>query len=425
MKKKKKLYQNSIKTEFIAGLTTYLTMAYIIFVNPTILAVTGMEMNSLIAVTCIVSAIASILTGLLTNLPIAMAPGMGLNAFFAYSLVLNDNISWQTALGIVFLSGLFFLFLTVIGFRRKLVEAIPRELLASIAVGIGLFISLIGLQNLGIVVKNEATMISAGPITAKVLVGLSGLLIMVFLELKKIKGSLLIGIAFSTLLAIIFKQTPMPENIFSFSVDIRPIFFQIDIISALKFSFIIPIFTLMFMDLFDSLGTLIGCAQEAELIDDKGNIEKLDKLLALDAIATMLGALFGSSTTTVYVESAAGIADGGKTGLTSIVTGFFFLLSVFFIPIIAIVPGHATAPALLMVGFYMLKNVANIDFTKFENSFSSFIILIMIALSYSISAGLAFGFISFVIIKIFKGEIRSIKPTLWLIFILSIIHFIV
>jgi adenine/guanine/hypoxanthine permease len=425
MKIKKILPQYNIKIEIFAGLTTYLTMAYIIFVNPTILSVTGMEMDSLIAVTCIVSGITSILTGLLTNLPIAMAPGMGLNAFFAYSLVLTDNINWQTALGIVFLSGLFFLILTIVGFRQKLVEAIPRELLASIAVGIGLFISLIGLQNLGIVVKNEATMISSGPITPEVLVGLGGLLIMVFLELKKIKGSLLIGIAASTLMAIIFGQAPIPETYLSYNIDISPIFFQLDIFSALKFSFIIPIFTLMFMDLFDSLGTLIGCAQEADLIDEKGNIEKLDRLLGLDAISTMFGALLGTSTTTTYVESAAGIADGGKTGLTAISTGIFFLLSVFFIPIIAIVPSHATAPALLMVGFFMLKNVANIDFNKFENSFSSFIILIMIALSYSISAGLAFGFISFVIIKIFKGEIKSIKPALWLIFILSIIHFMV
>ncbi len=411
-------------TEIIAGITTFLTMAYIIFVNPDILSSAGMDRASLIVVTCLVTGVITIMVGLFSNSPIAMAPGMGLNAFFAFSLVLNENIRWEQALGIVFISGLFFLLLSLVGLRKRILKAIPPELLNSIAVGIGVFIAFMGLQNLGIIVKSDATMVSAGKISGSILIGLSALLIMIILEIKKIRGALLFGIAFATIVSLITGDVSFPDKLVSLNIDISPVFGKLDILGALKISFIAPIFTLMFMDLFDSMGSLLGLAREADMIDEKGEIPGLGKLLTLDAAATMFGSVIGTSTTTTYVESASGISAGGRSGLTSVVTGLLFLIFILFVPVIMIVPKIATAPALIMVGFYMIKNIVKIDFTDIETGFPSFIIIIMIAFSYSISHGLAFGFITFTILKIFKGKTREIKPVLWMINIMSLIYFI-
>ena len=411
-------------TEIIAGITTFLTMAYIIFVNPDILSSAGMDRASLIVVTCLVTGVITIMVGLFSNSPIAMAPGMGLNAFFAFSLVLNENIRWEQALGIVFISGLFFLLLSLVGLRKKILKAIPSELLNSIAVGIGVFIAFMGLQNLGIIVKSDATMVSAGKISGSILIGLSALLLMIILEIKKIRGALLAGIAFATIVSLITGDVSFPDKLVSLNIDISPVFGKLDILGALKISFIAPIFTLMFMDLFDSMGSLLGLAREADMIDEKGEIPGLGKLLSLDAAATMFGSVIGTSTTTTYVESASGISAGGRSGLTSVVTGSLFLVFILFVPVIMIVPKIATAPALIMVGFYMIKNIVKIDFTDIETGFPSFIIIIMIAFSYSISHGLAFGFITFTILKIFKGKTREIKPVLWMINIMSLIYFI-
>ncbi len=413
--------QTTVKIEFIAGLTTFLTMAYIIFVNPDILSKAGMDKNAVVAVTCIVTAIATIITGLFANAPIAMAPGMGLNAFFAYGLVLSGKTNWETALGVVFLSGLFYLLLTLLGLRKKLVEAIPDSLISAISVGIGLFITFIGLVNLGIVVNNEETLVSAGKLTPTVLIGLFGLLVMVFLEMKKIKGSLLIGIIVSTALAWIFGYIQRPAQLVSLQLNIRAVAFHLDILGALKWSLFGSIFSLMFMDLFDSVGTLVACCHQANMVDERGKIKGLDRLLSIDAIATMIGALFGTSTTTSYIESAAGIEQGGRTGMTSLVTGGLFLLASAFAPIAGIVPGYATAPALIMVGLFMMKEVKRIDFMNMEEAFPAFIIMAMIALSYSISTGLAFGFIAFTLIKIAAGKTKEIKPTMWMIAILSVL----
>jgi adenine/guanine/hypoxanthine permease len=412
--------QTNFSMEFIAGLTTFLTMAYIIFVNPDILSKTGMDKNALIAVTCIVTAISTIITGLTANAPIAMAPGMGLNAFFTYSLVLGGKLDWQTALGAVFLSGLFFLILTLLGLRKRLVEAIPISLISAISVGIGLFITFIGLVNLGVVVKNDATIVSAGRLTPTVLIGLCGLLLMVVLEMRKIKGALLAGIILSTILAAAFGYIEKPAALISLNVNISPLFFKLDILQALQWGMFGSIFSLMFMDMFDSIGTLVACCHEAKMLDDKGKIKGLDRLLSIDAIATMLGALFGTSTTTAYIESASGIEQGGRTGLTSLVTGILFILAILFVPIVGIVPSYATAPALIMVGLFMIKEVRRIDFTHLEEGFPAFIIVIMIALSYSISTGLAFGFISFTLIKLIAGKFKDIKPAMWIIAILSL-----
>ncbi|MEN8223338.1 MAG: NCS2 family permease [Acidobacteriota bacterium] len=412
-------------TEIISGVTTFLTMAYIIFVNPDILSAAGMDRASLIVITCLVTGIITIATGLLTNSPIAMAPGMGLNAFFTFSLVINEKIPWEKALGIVFISGAIFFVLSLIGLRKKLLKAIPPELLNAIAVGIGVFIAFIGLQNIGIIVKSDATMVSAGGITWKILIGLTALLIMIVLEMNKVRGSLLIGIIFATLISLLSGHISIPDKIISLNIDISPIFGKLDIIGALKVSFIAPIFTIMFVDLFDSMGSLLGLAKEADMIDEKGEIPKLGKLLGMDAAATMFGAFCGTSTTTTYIESAAGISSGGRTGLTSIVTGTLFIIFIIFVPLILMVPATATAPALIMVGFFMIKNITSINFRDIEIGFPSFIIIVMIAFSYSISHGLAFGFITFTILKVFKGKIKEIKPALWLINILSLFYFIV
>jgi len=424
--------QTSIKIECVAGLTTFLTMAYIIFANPSILSLEGipeedlvgigrMDKDALIAVTCIVTAITTIIVGIVANAPVAMAPGMGLNAFFAY-LVASRQMDWQTALGVVFISGLLFLIATLLGLRKRIVEAIPRSLVSAIAVGIGLFITFIGLKNLGIIVKDPITFVSAGPLTLTVLIGLFGLLVMIFFEMKKISGGLVIGILASTFLALVFdKEVETPQQLISLHLNIQTIAFHLDIVGALKWGFFGTIFTLTFIDMFDSVGTLVACCHQANMVDEEGKIKGLDRLLGIDAVATVIGALLGTSTITAYIESAAGIEQGGRSGLTSIVTGVLFLIALLFVPIVAIVPLYATAPALIMVGLFMMKEIKKIDFTILEEAFPAFIIMVMIALSYSISTGLAFGFISFVLTKTVSGKAKEMKPTMWVIAILSIL----
>jgi len=420
--------QSNIKIEFVAGLTTFLTMAYIIFVNPSILSLEGIELTgiermdkqALIAVTCLVCGIATIIVGIVAKAPIAMAPGMGLNAFFA-TLLISGKMDWQTALGAVFLSGLFFLILTLLGLRKRLVEAIPESLISAIAVGIGLFITFMGLVNLGIVIGDEHTLVKAGPLNGTVLIGLFGLLVMIVLEKRKIKGGLVAGILASTVLAAIFGKIGMPERFVSLDMNLQAIAFKLDILAALKWSFFGSIFTLMFIDMFDSVGTLVACCHQADRVQADGKIKGLDRLLGIDAVATMIGAVLGTSTTTSYIESAAGIEQGGRTGLTSIVTGVLFLIALPLVPIVGIVPAYATAPALIMVGLFMMKEVKRIDFANLEEAFPAFIIIVMIALSYSISTGLAFGFVSFVIIKLVSGKFKDVKPAMWIIALLSIL----
>jgi AGZA family xanthine/uracil permease-like MFS transporter len=408
----------SIKVECVAGLTTFLTMAYIIAVNPAILGKAGMDPKALIVVTCIMSGLATLTVGFLTNAPIAMAPGLGLNSIFAY-LVVSEKMDWPTALGVVFVAGLFFLLLTVLGLRRRIVEAIPASLISAIGVGIGLFITFIGLQDLGIIVGHEDTLVSAGPMTVKVLIGLLGLLVMVYLEIRKVTGSLLVGIVVATIAAVIFGQIGLPKDYITSSLDVSLIAFKLNILGALKWGFFGSIFTFMFIDMFDSIGTLVACCHKAEMADEQGRIRGLDRLLGIDAVATMAGAVLGTSPTTAYAESAAGIEQGGRTGLTSIVTGLLFLLALAFVPIVETVPKYAAAPALVMVGLFMAREIKRIDFSNLEEAFPAFIIIVMIALSYSISTGLAFGFISFTLIKIILGKAREIRGAMWVITVLS------
>jgi len=315
--------------------------------------------------------------------------------------------------------------LTLVGLRRKLVEAIPKSLIAAISVGIGLFITFIGLQNMGIIVDSPTTLVHAAPLNATILIGLAGLAVMVILEMKNVTGSLLFGIALSTILAVIFGKVSPPEKIISTQLSISDIAFRLDIIGAIKWGLFGSIFTLTFIDMFDSIGTLLAVAPPAGLTDAEGKIKGLDRLLAIDATATMFGAICGTSPATAYIESAAGVEQGGRTGLTSVVTGLLFLVALLFVPLVGIVPPYATAGALIMVGLFMMKEVKKIDFSDLRQALPAFIIIVMIALSYSISTGLAFGFIAYTLIQIIAGKIRSVKPAMWIIAVLSVLYFCV
>lgn len=416
--------QTSLKVELMAGLTTFLTMAYIILVNPAILAEAGMPRDAVTVATCLATGIVTIFTGLLCNAPIAMAPGMGLNAFLAYSLVKAQRMTWQTGLGVVFLSGLFCLVLTLFGLRKRLVEAIPAGLVSAIAVGIGLFITFIGLVNMGLVVRNETTIVGAGRIGPTVLISLVTLLVMALLEARRIKGALVIGIVLATAVGSIAGYVPRPSAVFTTNLSIAPVAFKLDILGALRLSAIGSVFSLMFMDMFDSIGTLVACCHQARMVDQNGRIKGLDLLLATDGAASMIGAVLGTSTMTSYIESAAGIQEGGRTGLTAVVTGVCFLAAVLLAPVAVVVPGFATGPALVMVGLFMIRAVRFIDFHDMEEGLPAFVIMVMIALSYNISMGLAFGFLCFTLMKLLAGKLSQIRPAMWVVTGLCLIYLI-
>lgn len=419
-----KLTENrtSFRQEIMAGLTTFLTMAYIIFVNPNILGDAGMDKGALITATILAAAFATILVGLWANVPFAMAPGMGLNAFFAYTLVLGQGMAWQTALGVVFISGIFFLVLTLLGVRKWIIAAIPMELRLGTAAGIGLFITFIGFKNLGLIVPHPATMVTLGTLTTPVALGLVGLALIAVFEVMKIRGSILVGIIVTTILGMIFGLVGVPDGFFSTPPSIAPIFMELDILSALKWGFAGAIFSFMFVDLFDSVGTVVACSYEADMVDKDGNIRSIDRVLEADAVATVAGALMGTSTTTTYIESGSGIAQGGRTGLTALSTGFFFLAALLFTPFIAVVPAFATAPALIVVGVFMFKNVQKIDFQNFEVALPAFLTIILMPLTFSISMGLCVGFLSFILVSSFSGNIRKIHPVMWIIGVFSMIE---
>ena len=406
-------YHTTAKQEIIAGITTFLTMAYIVFVNPVMLSATGMEKGALITATCLSAAIGTGLTGLWVNAPFAMAPGMGLNAFFTYTVVLGQGATWQEALGVVFLSGIVFVILTVTGVRKALIEAIPVEMRLAVGAGIGLFIAFLGMQTMGLIVSNPATLVGLGQFTKPVILGVIGFTVMAFLEVKRMKGGILLGIVVTTILGIIMGEISIPDAVVSMPPSIMPVAFKLDIIGALRPALFGSIFSFVFVDLFDSLGTLLACANEAGLIDENGKVEKIDKILEVDAASTMIGSILGTSTVTTFVESASGIAAGGRTGLTSVTTSILFILTLFFSPIIGVVPGFATAPALIIVGVFMFKNLLDINLRDLETAIPCFLTIIMMPLSYSISIGIAFGFISYVAIKIFVGKAGTVKPILW------------
>ncbi len=418
-----KLKENntSVRTEVIGGFTTFLTMAYIIFVNPLILSEAGMDKPALITATCLAACISTLLVAFWANVPFAMAPGMGLNAFFTYTLVIGQGLNWETALGVVFVSGLAFLILTLAGIREKVVAAIPLSLRISTAAGIGLFITFIGLKNLGLIVDNPATLVSIGVLTGPVLIGLGALLLITILEIRKIKGSILIGIFAATIVGVLFGEVHV-DAVFSAPPSLAPLAFQLDILGALQWGLAGAIFSFMFVDLFDSIGTIVACSYEAGHVEKDGTIKRIDKVLEADAVATIAGSLIGTSTTTTYIESASGIADGARTGLASIVTGCLFLIGLFCAPLIGAVPAFATAPALIIVGVFMFRNIKQIDFMDFKTAVPAFLTMILMPLSFSIATGLTVGFLSYVIIAICCGEWKKISPVMWIVGLLSAIN---
>ncbi|VBB48605.1 conserved membrane hypothetical protein [uncultured Paludibacter sp.] len=418
--------KSSIRQEFIGGLVTFLTMAYIIFVNPNILSASGMDKNALITVTCIAAIIGTLLVGFWANVPFAMAPGMGLNAMFTYTLVLSQGATWQQALGVVFLSGVFFIIISLLGLRHKIVDAIPESLRIAIGAGIGLFIAFIGFKQMGLIVSNPATLVGLGKFTPGLVIGIIGLFVTVLLEQYKVKGSILIGIILSAVLGFIFdKNIAFPSQIISTPPSIAPVFFKLDILSVLKISFIVPIFSFLFVNLFDSIGTAIACSMEAGLIDKNGKMPHIKKVLEADATATMLSGFLGTSSTVTYIESAAGIANGARTGLSSVFTALFFVLAMFFAPVIGVVPAYATAPALILVGIYMAKHLIKIDFTNLYIAVPAFLTLILMPLTYSISSGIAYGFASYLLLCLFTKKLDKVHPIMWFIGILSILEIVV
>jgi AGZA family xanthine/uracil permease-like MFS transporter len=415
---------STVSREAAAGVTTFLTMAYIIFVNPDILGATGMDKGALITATILAAAIGTLLSGLWANVPFAMAPGMGLNAFFAFSLVIGRQVSWQTALGVVFISGVIFLVLTLVGVRRHIVAAIPVELRLAIAAGIGLFITFIGAQKLGLIVDNPATLVALGPLDTPVVLGLVGLLAIVVLEIRGFKGAILIGIVLTTVLGVIFGQVQMPSRLLDAPPSLAPIFMQMDLGSALRWGMWGAIFSFMFVDLFDSVGTIVACSYEAKLVKEDGSIENIDRVLEADAAATVIGALLGTSTTTTYIESGAGVAAGGRTGLANVFTALLFLAALVVTPLIGIVPGFATAPALIMVGVAMFRNVSRIDFKSMEVAVPVFLTIILMPLTYSISMGLAFGFLASIVASVAAGKAARVHPVMWVIGAISLLEIV-
>ena len=410
---------STVKQEVIGGVTTFLAMSYIIFVNPSILGDAGMNVGALITVTCLASALATLLSGIWANAPFALAPGMGLNAFFTYTLVLGKGVPWETALGIVFISGFFFLLLSIGGIREKIANAIPLPLKIAVGGGIGMFITLIGLKDLGLVVA------ALGPITVPVIIGIVGLIVAMVLEIEQVKGGILIGIIVSTILAFITGNVDIPSRIVSLPPSIAPIAMKLDILSALKLSLIGPIFSFMFVDLFDTLGTLISCSKQMGMVDEKGHIKGLGRMLYTDVSATIFGSMLGTSTVTTFVESAAGVAVGARTGLASVVTALMFIGALFFSPIVGVVPAYATAPALIIVGGYMFKNVKDLDFTDMKSLFSAFIIIVMMPLTYSISIGLSLGFLTYILLHLVTGDFKKLNVTLLFIGALCLVNLMI
>ena len=413
---------SSVRTELIAGLTTFIAMAYILFVNPNILADAGIPKDAAIASTIWIAALASMAMGVFANYPVALAPGMGLNAFFAYYVCGVLGLHWTVALGAVFFSGVLFLILTVGGIRQAIINAVPRDLKLAISAGIGLFIAFIGLKGTGLIVENSATYVSLGHVTAPTtLLSLFGLLFTAALMARNVHGSILIGIFVTTVLAMVLGMTPAPQGLGDIVSTSLPhmgeTFGQLDLAGAWNYGLVSIIFTFTVVELFDNMGTLIGLTTKAKMVKADGHIENIDKALTTDAVGTMVSAVFGTSTVTSYIESAAGIAAGGRTGLTALAAGVLFLAALLFTPLIGLVPAFATAPALILVGALLMSEVGKIDFSDFTNALPAFLTIIMMPLTSSIANGFAFGFISYTVMKLFAGQYKQIS---WIMYLVSI-----
>lgn len=437
-----------VRTEFIAGITTFMTMAYILAVNPSILGAAGMDTGAVFTATALASALASICMALFANLPFVLSAGMGLNAYFAYTVVLGMGYSWEVALTAVFVEGIVFILLSLINVREAIFNAIPGGLKVAVSVGIGLFITFIGLQNAHIVVDGSTLVglfsfkgsIQAGTFNSEgitVVLALLGILITSFLVIKNVKGNILLGILITWVLGIICQLTGLyvpapdagfysliPSGIVSAPASLAPTLFKMDFSVIGSLNFLVVVFAFLFVDIFDTLGTLIGCATKADMLDKDGKLPGIKGALMADAVGTTVGACFGTSTITTFVESSSGIAEGGRTGLTSIVSGALFLLALFFSPIFLAIPSFATAPALVVVGFFMMQQVAKIAWNDMLEAIPAFICIFAMPFMYSISEGIAFGVISYVVLHAAAGKAKKITPLMWVLAVLFILKYI-
>ena len=409
-----------VRTEILAGITTFMTMAYIIFVNPGILSTTGMPFGSLLVATCLGASLATVLMAFLANYPFALAPGMGLNAFFAFTVVLGMKIPWQVALAAIFIEGVIFILLTCTKVREEVVNSIPKTLKIGVSAGIGIFITFIGLQSAGLVVANPAVLVGLSPLRSNAggLLALAGLLLMVTLETRRVTGGILIGIVAVTLAGIPLGITKMPAGIVSMPPSLSPIFMKMDFSMIAQPTFWVIVLTFFFVDFFDTVGTLVGVASRADMLDKDGRLPKASQALMSDAIGTTAGAVLGTSTVTTFVESASGVEQGGRTGLTALTVGILFLLATFFSPLIAIVPACATAPALIMVGGYMMMGFKDMDFSDWTEFFPAIIAFFMMPFAYSIAAGIEFGIVSYVALKLLMGRGKEVN---WLLYVLAVL----
>jgi AGZA family xanthine/uracil permease-like MFS transporter len=423
-------FKTSYRKEFIAGLTTFLAMAYILIVNPIILGDAGMDKGAVFTATAIAAIFGSLVMGLYAKYPIALAPGMGLNAFFAYTVVIGFGIPWEQALAAVFISGIVFLILALSGIRETIINAIPSALKYSAAAGIGLFIAFIGLKNANIIVADQATFVALGEFNLDnkgTLLAIFGIIITIILMVRKIYGAIFYGIVITSIVGIIFGIVALPNGI----VDVPPnptgLFVLFDHLFSAEMwtkNMFIVIFTFFFVEFFDTAGTLFGLASQAGLIDKDGKLPRAGKALAADSVGTIAGAVVGTSTTTAYIESSAGVAAGGRTGFTAISAAFFFLLALFFFPLLSVVDNFVTAPALIIVGVLMASALKKIDWESFEEALPAFVVIVTMPLTYSIANGIALGFILYPIIKLAKGEAKKIHPIMYVLFAVFICYFV-
>ena len=435
-----KLKENktTFKTELMAGLTTFMTMAYILVVNPSILSTTGMDAGALLTATCIASALGTFFMAFFANYPFVLAPGMGLNAYFAFTICAQKGYSWHVALAAVFIEGIIFIILSAINVREAIFNAIPANMKKAVSVGIGMYIAFIGLQNAGVVINNASTCVSLGDVkTVPVALALIGTIITLVLVIRKVKGALLVGILITWILGIICQLAGVyvvdveagvyaliPTGLISAPPSIAPIAGKLSFSGISIFDFIVVIFAFLFVDLFDTLGTLIGVSTKAGFLDKEGKLPRIKGALFADALATTVGAVLGTSTVTTFVESASGVSDGGRSGLTALTAGVLFLVALLFSPILTTIPSFATTPALVVVGLMMVENVRDIDFSDYTEGFPAFMTILMMVVCYSISEGLVFGVISYVLLKLFGGKKNELNPVIVIIAILFFLKLI-
>ena len=412
------------KKELIAGLTTFVTMAYIILVNPQIMSAAGMDPGASFVGTCIAAAFACFAMGLYANWPVGLAPGMGLNAFFTFTVVIEMGYSWEVALGAVFLAGILFVIMSVTPLRRWMLDSIPMNLRVAMGSGVGLFVGFIGLKSGGLIVANDSNFLSLGDFskTETVLAGLGFLLISV-LAIRKVPGAIILGVMVVTVSAMLFGLVQF-QGLVSMPPDLAPTFMKLDIMGALDLTMVSIVISFLFVNLFDTAGTLLGVANRANLIDENGDVKNLDRALKADSTSSVVGAFFGCAPVTSYVESSAGVEAGGRTGLTAVVVGLLFLLAIFFSPLASIVPAYATSGALIYVAILMLGGMEKLDWSDTAELVPSLIMVVMIPLTFSIANGIALGFISYVVIKAFVGEIKSVSSGAWFLFAIFVAKFI-